>query len=146
MFLGVLGCSCVCTLQRYFGIYLLRGISTLRAPARPRTPVRTCARSCTRLYALVRSCARVPAPTCAPALLIRAVASPRRACAPTCAPWVSCALLGSLQVLASFVYLDALLTSWVLPLSRFGACCALLGPFLGTLLGYASAWLSAWLS
>ena len=42
-------------LQRYFGMYLLRGISTLGAPALPRTPVRSCALLC----ACARSCTYV---------------------------------------------------------------------------------------
>ena len=86
--LGVLGCV---FLHCYFGMYLLRGISTLDAPALPRAPVRACTRlyapvrACGRTCAYVRSCApvraRVPAPLRARALPISAVASPRRALA-----------------------------------------------------------------
>ena len=37
----VFPCVLVCVfLQRYFGMYLLRGISTLDAPALPRAPLR----------------------------------------------------------------------------------------------------------
>ena len=85
MFSCVLGCV---FLHCYFGMYLLRGIST---PARPRSPV--------RLYAPLRAPARLRflyAPVRAPALpisapwaLLCAVASPRRAGALLCAPWVS---------------------------------------------------------
>ena len=86
-------------LQRYFGIYLLRGISTLDAPALPRVPVCACVRLCAYL--------------CAYARLYIAVASPRRAgallcdlfgvlgCASLSVHWVSCAP----YVLASFALL-----------------------------------------
>ena len=87
VFLCVLGCV---FLQHYFGMYLLRGISTLPARALPRTPVCAC----------VRLCARVPAPMCAPVRSLGlpwrfyiAVASPRRA---LCARWRYLSALGSL--------------------------------------------------
>ena len=88
-------------LHCYFYMYLLRGISTLYAPALPRAlmcvPARLCtylrvpARSCAFLYALLVRCCIVPV-RCGEATsrLVRFGSS-----------WVSCAP----QVLASFVYL-----------------------------------------
>ena len=131
-------------LHCYFGMYLLRGISTLYAPALPRAPVCACTRSCTcgRTCAPVRLRAFPLARLGFPWRFYSAVASPRRALAlgvPLLAPLGS--LLGASGALpVRFLGFPARLRC--LPLLRL--FCALVCALVCycVYLGYASAWLS----
>ena len=137
-------------LQRYFGMYLLRGISTLAAPVRPRTP--TCASA--------RTCALMCVPIRAPGTLrfvlgtLRyAVASPRRAlCASVRLGFVPVSFryavvrLGCLPLLRFYTLLYLPLFAsfgYITPLLRY---CTYFGCAQGYAQGYASASYSACLS
>lgn len=134
MFSCVLGCV---FLQRYFGMYLLRGISTLAAPALPRAPLRACAPARVSFSAplalLVRSgCASL-------ALWLRHVV-PVRLCgfpARFCRFPVRFRCLPLFHLFASFASTRYYVCSLL--------CCCFLLRFcisIGCAHGYASAWLS----